>query len=303
MAKILVIDGLARSGTTLLTSLLHSQPIANAYRGVFHEPLSATLGKWKKDYARHILISPMSTGISNDSRSRFEEGIKHVLDTRLLIGQTLESVHRLKQYDPINPEIWEGIQDRNISEWSDLDLLYQDIATVSNSEVLGFRWNQGLCWVDNFLRNKNHFWISVVRHPVSRALSDKVAFRESLYNGLKYAEAYGEILSSYQARRHKVIFFEDLVQDPFETCLQIFDFLETPVSTVNLELVDQSGNPYRVESSDLGRGKNRKEGRPFQGFEKSKAAFPQHTGIPRTLQMRFSKLMHTYSVYHRYGSL
>ena len=50
-SKIVVVDGLARSGTTLLSSILHSQENTSCYRGICHEFMACNIGKWKKDYA------------------------------------------------------------------------------------------------------------------------------------------------------------------------------------------------------------------------------------------------------------
>ena len=55
--KIVVIDGLARSGTTLLATIINSQKNSLCYRGIFHEFLACNIGTWKKDYILHSITS------------------------------------------------------------------------------------------------------------------------------------------------------------------------------------------------------------------------------------------------------
>ena len=71
------------------------------------------------------------------------------------------------------------------NNYFDLDRLYQKAKKIA-TPVLCFRWNQGYPYIEKFLRNDNHHWITIVRHPIDRALSDYRAFNESFENSLKY---------------------------------------------------------------------------------------------------------------------
>lgn len=299
MAKIVVIDGLARSGSTLLTSLIHSQEGAHAYRGVFHEPLSAGLGAWKKDYALHPLIDPLDIGFVGGNRTRAESrrlpGLRFMVDPHSLREQTLAVVKSRHQYDPMNESTWRSLTLRKPTTFSELDHLYQDVAASSQSEVLAFRWNQGISWISAFLRNRNHYWISIVRHPLNRAISDKIAFKESLTSGLRFGDNYGFILSNHPHPRHQIVYFEDLIAKPKEVCQEIFSFLGLPRQEINLQLRNQNGEPFRVESSDLGGGANRRQGRPFTGFELSKDS--PVSQVSQIWNFRYNRLISKHKVF------
>ncbi|WP_305984996.1 hypothetical protein, partial [Roseibium sp. MMSF_3544] len=204
--KIVVVDGLARSGTTLLSSLIHSQQSAACYRGVFHEFLACDVGRWKRDYACFPLLRPKDqVRIVNDFSPNYKVSLGKIDQTPLarlftrklelslsrLRSQTLTRIKRKDQTDRLSLSRWEEMCDfSSIKSFDDLDERYQSIATELDVDVLAFRWNQGYPYIDKFLRNPNHYWISVVRHPLTRAHSDFKTFGESYELDIRYTENF-----------------------------------------------------------------------------------------------------------------
>ena len=279
MSKIVVIDGLARSGTTLLSSLIHSQENSSCYRGVFHEFLACDIGIWKKDYALHHLLE-------NDDLVKFKKNtnlfhkIIHKIDKQQffmsydsLTDKCFETINRREHTGTINISEWENLLMKSeVNSFTDLDKLYQDIAKKDNADVLGFRWNQGLSYINKFLRNENHFWVSIIRNPMDRAISDKKTFLESYENSIKYTSNYGKLLEKTKnLNNHIIVYYEDLLNNPNEIVKNIYALLNIQLKEVNLDLYHPSGKKYRIETSDLkDKGTDHTVGEDFKGFDLTK---------------------------------
>ena len=120
MAKIAVIDGLARSGTTLLSAILHSQQRVVAFRGCFHEPQACNLGTWPHGMARHPLVKEdiiieSEENPSKDIKSKFTKWLngpnhnKTNLNWNNLKQNTLNIVRKENQTGSYSLEQWENL--------------------------------------------------------------------------------------------------------------------------------------------------------------------------------------------------
>jgi ethanolamine utilization protein EutQ (cupin superfamily) len=283
MAKVVVIDGLARSGTTLISSILHSQKRSACYRGVFHEFLACNIGKWPLDYASFPHQDQTEVNVASGYKARVENalGLSKLLNDHQrglklnyfsLKKHTLNTLKKRAQFDKIALDEWLDLLDSfRPTSLSQLDKMYQHLAKKMDVDVLAFRWNQALPYMKKWLRNQNHYWVSVVRNPMDRALSAKKAFNWTYDESIKASLDFSEKLISHLAvKNHHVIYFEDLLAEPETEVLKLYEFLGVKVDNVNFQLRQQSGKPYVVETSDLvSEGKKHTDGVDYNGFDKS----------------------------------
>ena len=304
--KIVVIDGIARSGTTLLSSMIHSQHDSACYRGILHEFLACDIGCWKKDYALFRYLGSKDNVIFKKRKTVFYKYLMKLnrnlyLQYDRLVDNTMNTLHK-KQSVELCIQTWEDIfRNSNVTSMNDLDKLYQNIATSCKVNLLGMRWNQGLPYISKFLRNTNHYWLSVIRNPMDRAISDYKTFNEGYNDSLMYTDNYGKILDkTKELENHMFVYFEDIINNPSKELKRIYDFFGLPLDTINLNLKNQSGDDYVVETSNL-TDKNMKHthGEKFMGFDESKINKWKHT-LNQNIISEFFKIMNKYDVYKRY---
>jgi len=318
MSKIIVIDGLARSGTTLLTSLIHSQSVSKCFRGVFNELLACDIGKWKRDYALCPLIKTnRKVKIVNDyskfskinlylknhlpNLGKLQKFLPITLSLKQLRENSLNTINRKNQIDGFQLDEWDKlINFSNFKNFEDIDNFYQKLAVKLRINLLGFRWNQAFPYCYKWLRNDNHYWISVIRHPIPRILSDNKTFNESFEFGVKYTKNFSEIIDSFNHPRHIKVYFDDLILNPEKTIKQIFKSTGVNLTNINLDLIQQSGDKYRTESSDLiDKNIRHTTGRKFEGFEKNKLII-NYKSLPKNIIKECEKIIKQYSIYRRY---
>jgi hypothetical protein len=278
MSKILVVDGLARSGTTLISSIIHSQRLSACYRGVFHEFMATDVGKWPMAHAHAALINDsvrFDSSLLTYLRVKF--GIRNFINQKelklsyaALQNHTIKNLTRRDQFDTLGLAEWqERLDNLNPTSLSDLDELYQRLAAEMNVQLLSFRWNQGLPYINKWLRNPHHHWLSVVRNPMDRALSAKKAFNWTYDESIEATKRFGSILEQTQkAENHHLIYFEDLIQSPTEIIGELYQSLGLSLEDINFNLVQQSGKDYMIETSDLIQdGMSHTSGKKHSGFD------------------------------------
>ena len=319
MNKIVVIDGLARSGTTLLSSLIHSQSTSKCYRGIFHEFHASDIGKWKRDYAlypliernRKVKIVRELSKLSNfnlylkkrlPNLGKLQNYMQINLSLKQLRENTLNVINRRNQTDNYKLDDWnELINFSNFKNFDDLDNFYQKLSIKLKVNLLAFRWNQGFPYCYKWLRNQNHYWISVIRHPISRSLSDNKTFKESHELGIKYTENFANIIGSLNHPRHIKIYFDDLILNPKKVINHIFETSGVNLPNINLKLIQQSGKEYKVESSDIvTENIPHTDGRKFEGFEKNKLVV-NDKDLPKNIIKKYKKIIQKFSIYQPYS--
>jgi len=236
-----VVDGLARSGTTLLSAALNSQTGFCVLRGAMHEPLAADFGKWPNGYlksdltrARNLRLEGGSYEPTPDFFSKLSEGLLETYgktgDVRLL-------------------SLAERVAEKRPASFIDLDSIYHHYEVDIDCQ-LGLRWNQGLTF-HHLWTGRGHKWIWVVRDPLARAASDKLTFRRPIRKSLKWTRIYGECIqkTSNDNDFYLVVHYEDLVLDMGREISRIANFLGTEEHKVNRSIVDELGRPFQANSS------------------------------------------------------
>jgi len=264
------------------------------------------------DYATHPMIEK-SVNFSTESMSwqkkflsriiYFLSGPKkdYTLNYPLLIQNTLDVLNRRGQYDLLDKEAWESMLSVPIESFDSLDNLYQNIASKVDSQILAFRWNQGLAYINNWLRNPNHYWVSVIRNPMDRALSSFKAFNQSYDDSVECTKSHAQKLEKVSKNcRHYIIYYEDLILNPEEEIRKLFEFFGQEDMEVNFSLKGQSGDPYKIETSDLiSEGKKHTEGIEYKGFDVGMLNKYKSEMDEATIR-KFSLVIDSFSMLERY---
>lgn len=322
MPRILVIDSLARSGTTLLAALINSQSGSASLRAMFYEGMACELGSWPYGLAQlpllradHPLIvragtqklvldNPPARKAVSDKVAwlRLKLGLPVTLNSRYLLSSSFERARSLRQTALFDEEGWRECLDRPIRNLADLDKLYQDICAAKGLRVLGLRWNQGLFYAPKWLRRPEHYWCTIVRNPLDRAASAKLTHNWPFEKSLASSLAYAKKITLMQGHKNfRCVYYEDLVLDPAGTLNALFEWLGHPLGAVELDEVrGQHGEPYRSETAELtSQTGDHRAGKDYDGVYKS--AVGRHVNVvPPDIAAEMVSKLSASPIYSRY---
>ena len=249
--KYLAIDSLARSGTTLLSSLINSQKGCATFIGNFAEPWHI----WGRPVrAINSAYKPIATvGKYEMNIPRYKKEILQIFKTRPLFnaGKTVKE--------------WSNLFDKK--DHQTFDELYDEVAAHYDVEVIGFRWNQCLYYAPLWLsRSPGHYWVLPIRNPLDRIVSNKkthnVSFRKAYEITEDLDQKYQTLIEQYP-NNIVIVYYEDLVSDPVTTLREFFDKIDYPIREIEIQnIVGSNGKPYRNQGW---RVKQKKAGIHTQG--------------------------------------
>jgi len=308
--NIIVIDGLARSGTTLLTAFFNSQERCTAYREIFHEPLACRYAAWAHGYA-------MTPVMEKDIKIRFPQNRLMsffsgkagsddlVFDVDYFFEFSLEKLIKRQQFQHMPVDGWRSFfEEQKINNTAALDEFYQALAKRFEVNNLFFRWNQGWSYITKWLRNPNHYWVIPVRHPVARAYSHhrshNIPYERALEESIAFAQAMEKIQQMSLANTG-IIYYEDLVRDGLTEIHRLLDVLKITINNTQLDkLLDSSGTPYRVETSNLvDQNRDRLSGEEYKGL--STGSIDSYKDkVDLSIQQLFQDKLGGYDVYKKY---
>lgn len=282
----IVVDSLSRNGTTILSAILNSNSDSFCYRGCFHEPLalSGYNLKWPDSLINLDLIDK-SAEIYQDSKLMslvritnkpdgelfkklyFTKRKKtYYLDLSNYIFQSLQKLELNSQFQTLSFEEWKDLiniillNDKNKNILSRIDKFLEEVRTRHGVSTACWRWNNAVCYFNQWTKRKNHYWLQITRNPVQAAISRKKIWGISTSRSLEWSIAYSKAFEDIRSSNYfKNIYFEELVDyknNKILEELQTFLSLNTPIKRTNL--TGQDGLPYRKETSELS---NRKKGK------------------------------------------
>ena len=274
MQKFLVIDSIARSGTTLLSALIRTQDKCATFDGSFVEPIlweakRKSLDVYKKD-------------------TMFMVGGSHS-GSRLSAG--------------LSKSDWGEILN-DLSSWDDIDKFYTRLSKKFESDIIGFRWNHCLPYISEWIsRSLDHYWVTIVRDPRDRSVSNLRTHGWSSSMCINRTRVYGKLLDNLEdTKQLLVIYYEDLVANPQKTLYQIFKLMgvqkDYPLSSLEVEnLVGANYKSYRQQGWRV-KGDHRK-GQAFQGIHhKSIGQYKNELG--KNITVELNSIIKEYNVYSRY---
>lgn len=182
--------------------------------------------------------------------------------------KTIATLKQEKQFGSISLDEWISLLSKPINSFNDLDKLYLSIKKLEGSDVLAFRWNQGLSYINKWVSRPDHKWIAMIRNPMDRACSSQTIWKQDFSDHLSDSIAYYDKLTSLGDRVDAIVYYEDLVTQPIEQIRLLAKTLGIPSRTLKIDsLLHQDGSPYRNESAALvATDGTHKKGRKFEGF-------------------------------------
>jgi len=299
MAKHVVLDAIARSGTTLMSALLRSQEKSMAFCPGFNEPLSCKdIGEWPHGICRQDFLNSPE------------------IDFQKFQNESYSQIVDYAQYYGLSQEEWSSIiyDASNTSEIrKNIEKAFPDI------EIFCYRWNQSLCYFHEWIKNGEDFlWLSMIRHPLDRAVSSfekhHWQFEESLKNTLCFAEKLQAIKDHPQFH---LVYYEDLVDSPEQIMQSVYSFFGAPSLDINLESIKGSnGEDFIPQSSMIVNVSEKKDGyltdaKKYNGLYKKgvdrykKAAYFDTDGTKKPMMNVethevFANMLDKYPEYNRY---
>lgn len=251
--KTIVIDSLARSGTTLLSAILGSQPRSFSLNGLFVEPMAC-------DAAASIQW-PIGYAMANPSSDLPTDLVK--LKTQTL--NTLIKNPHLR--GGLGMAFWERILKKSYTE---SDSLYKTIRNELNVDNLFLRWNQCLFWHPNWITRNNNYWITVIRNPLDRIVSNMKTHDWLFDDAVNVTKIYmGNLLKLQNSIG--IVYYEDLISKPSQVVKAIYHHCGIPEAEINLkDLIGADGLRYRDQGWRIRMKKgNHIVGEDFQGLHRN----------------------------------
>lgn len=267
--KYLVIDSIARSGTTLFSSLVRTQKQCVTFDGNFVEPYNLF----------GIPNPPLKTGFkkikfTTDRKPNLNKYRNEIINAfenplvrdRILMGKTL-------------PE-WKLFLEQDFNSF---DELYDRIAKIYNSELIGFRWNQSLFYSPLWLqRSPEHYWAIVVRNPLDRTVSNMKThnwnFQDCVDLSIEMNNKYLKLKEVFP-RQTILIYYEDLIVNPKKEMSIFFTKIDFPIKNLEINnLVGSNNKPYRNQGWKVKKKKgDHRLGTKFENFyQNSVDQYRQH---------------------------
>lgn len=196
MNRYVVIDSIARSGTTILTNLIDNQNSCLAIPGAFPESIGAKLNiTWPHGFAKH-----------------------KILDDSWVPFNSKKFIERRHNIIPSNK--WNNFE---FETFEDIDKLYDELLESKKSKYLFLRWNQSLFWINKWRSRLAHHWVTIIRNPMSVAQSAANKWTEdwSYNQSLATIEAYFNNLVKVQHKTN-IVYYEDLIHDQKKVITGLF---------------------------------------------------------------------------------
>jgi hypothetical protein len=286
MVNHIVIDSIARSGTTLLSALLRSQEGIISFCPGFNEPLSCNkMGEWPHGVCRQDFIKTPDL----DFNKFQHESIAQILD--------------FAQYYGLDEDEWKSI----ILESNNPSEIRKNLEnSFPEAQAFCYRWNQTLCYFNEWINNgPNYLWVSMIRHPLDRAHSSLEkhgwTLKDSLDNTVSFATKLQSVANNKQFH---LLYYEDLVQDPKNEMKQILDFINVNNRDINLENIKGSnGQDFIPQSSEMSSSLRKADGyfkgKKFDGiYSKQVGRHKKHHNLDTYSQ--FKKSLERFPQYERY---
>ena len=257
MAKHVVVDSIARSGTTLLSALLRSQDKTMAFCPGFNEPLSCSnIADWPHGVCRQEFMQAAEI----DLKKFKEESLSQIID--------------YAQYYGLSKDEWRSIifdADSPESVRENIEKAFPEV------DVFCYRWNQSLFYFYQWQnKGENHLWLSMIRNPLDRAISSfekhRWEYEDSLINTIAFLDK-AEIAK--QSSQFKTFYYEDLVENGKEQIKKMYDFFGVELNGINLtDIKGSNGEDFIPQSSKIKNVNEKKDGyltdaEKFSGLYKS----------------------------------
>lgn len=305
MPKHVVLDSIARSGTTLLSALLRSQKGIISFCPGFNEPLSCPVNQPPDPRAPALGIK-MGGWPHGICRQNFVKEAH--IDFSKFQNESLASIVDFAQYYGLSKDKWRSIIfDSN----SPADVRKNLEDTFPEVQVFCYRWNQTLCYFNEWINNgSDYLWLSMIRDPLDRACSSlqkhSWPLEDSLENTISFAT---KLQGTSDSKQFHLLYYEDLVQTTEHEMASILDFMGVENKSIILESIKGSnGEDFIPQSSEMSNTSIKSDGyfdgKKFNGVHDNQIGrYKRHPSFHNGRQYeRFKNRLEGFPQYKRYFS-
>lgn len=255
MSKALIVNGLHRSGTTMLERIIDSQPEMVCFSLAFQ--IVQMIAEMRNVGGKEAIMSESFTEGKNVITSASHESLRNLMALSLLnsiimarrISGGFDKQRDSSTYFGLK---WSQITDLisliyDYGPIDDVASLFQKIGGSVDKRIVGVRWTAHHRYAPVFLKTPDAYWLEIVRNPYSRRVSEKLShggYAENIYN--QVTDAF-DFYRSFKHERYKLIRYEDLCERPDEILAEISIWLNETVE--NIELINPLGNPFEANTS------------------------------------------------------
>ncbi len=286
MNKYIIIDSVARSGTTLLSAILNSQKKTTTVNGIISGAeflLYSRNEYWSQEKClkkndMNYLKNIVSNSINSDNG-------------RLLKGQSKE--YWLTLLNNVKTE------DDFVTEY------YDPILKSYDSTILGLRYNQTIWYFDKWVsKSKNNYWLTIIRNPYDRSRSNMITHSWSPTKCIRLTDMYGKKLMELQNHPQFIyIYYEDLVKDPENVIKEIYKKIGVKLENIELsKLIGADNKLYKNQGSNVKQNKgDHRKGEDYQGIHSNSVGKAKEI-IKEDSYLSFglNNIINKYPIYNRY---
>ena len=283
--NLIIIDSIARSGTTLLNAIINTQndffTLKGHYTGSEYLYYSKNLNKfWDQND---------STPNQNSNQLIKCELKKHLKNRRdLLHSNTTEKywINKLEKLD----------------DSDSFKKFYDELRKDFNCKYLGLRYNNVIWYYDEFKKIHNGIWLTIIRNPYDRARSNMITHNWSENQCLELTKKYGtKIDKIINDKNFYLIYYEDLCNDPKNTLKDFFNLFQIDEKDLQLENLKEMGKDYKNQGSNLKlEGKNHTSGEKYNGIHKKSINLSKNFNFSNKFNNEMKKIINDFEVYKRY---
>jgi len=260
MPKIIVINGLTRSGTNLVSSMISAQDYSLSSDFFLLELL------FLQKYIQNLDIENIEL-IKAEHVKGIEKNMGAILDESTLKAYNIlfPNSRSIKNDFHTNCNKFYGLDATNIIEYlndfykcnklDDFLEKYLNFASSNNLEVLATRITGILPYADYLLnKSDNVFWIEVVRNPVDRYYSAKRSHTVSPLDSFLQSSMQEQYIKKVEDNKNFILVkYEDIVEDPENILKKIYSRLNVDLKEFNLYGITPDSNVFYGNSSDNGK--------------------------------------------------
>lgn len=242
MAKHVIIDSIARSGTTLVSAILRSQEKTMVFCPGFNEALSCkNIGQWPHGVCRQDFLQNVEIDLDKFKNESFSQ----IVDFSQYYGLSKDEWRSII-FDASSPE--------NIRE--NIEQAFPEI------ELFCYRWNQGLCYFNNWVdKGQDYLWLSMIRNPLDRAISSFEkhgwTYEDSLKNTVTFLQK-AEMIK--QHNQFGLFYYEDLIEKQKTIVSEMYDFFGVTIENIDLTNIKGSNGKAFVPQSSTNKNTIKKDG-------------------------------------------
>lgn len=253
MAKALIINGLHRSGTTMLARLIDSQPGMTCFGNIFE--MLKIIGPLRGIPDKNQIIRESFISGNNKITEKSYENLRSKLLSTFLDELAGISVHQ-HFFDDGSGKIYGFSMEQmfgitnviaNHQPINDIASLLAAVGDKLGVPVIGTKWTTGHNYAPEFLSSPDGYWLEIIRHPYATRASEEMRNTNTFWSNFKDHEDAFRFASTFRHQRFHVVRYEDLCTDTDNCLKEISDWLGEEVR--NTELLNPLGGKFYPATS------------------------------------------------------